>query len=123
VENKTTNWSFGTTHFNILMLCVVYEGIGYPLMWTMLEKKKGNSNSTEQMDLLECFEKLFLHVEIDYLTGDRELIGKSWLSYLMMDKPIPFRLRMRQTDKINRIRSGIALIFSPPHAQPLYRCR
>ena len=36
-----TNWSFGTTHFNILMLCVVYEGIGYPLMWTMLEKKRG----------------------------------------------------------------------------------
>ena len=97
-----TNWSFGTTHFNILMLCVVYEGIGYPLMWTMLEKKKGNSNSTERMELLERFEKLFPHVEIDYLAGDREFIGKPWLSYLMMDKPIPFRLRMRQTDKISR---------------------
>jgi hypothetical protein len=54
-----TNWSFDNTHFNILMLCVVYEGIGYPLMWTMLDKKKGNSNSTERMNLLERFEKLF----------------------------------------------------------------
>ncbi|UAJ73051.1 IS4 family transposase [Synechocystis sp. PCC 7339] len=96
-----TNWSFGKTNFNILMLCVVHEGIGYPLMWTMLEKK-GNSNSTERMDLLERFERLFPKTEIDYLTGDREFIGKSWLSYLMMDKPIPFRLRMRQSDKISR---------------------
>lgn len=95
-----TNWSFGKTEFNILMLCVVHEGIGYPLMWTMLEKK-GNSNSTERMDLLERFEHLFPDTEIAYLTGDREFIGKSWLSYLMMDKPIPFRLRIRQSDKIS----------------------
>ena len=97
-----TNWSFGTTDFNILMLCVVHEGIGYPLMWTMLEKKKGNSNTTERMDLLERFEILFPDAEIAYLTGDREFIGKPWLSYLMMDKPIPFRLRIRQTDKISK---------------------
>lgn len=97
-----TNWSFGTTDFNILMLCVVHESIGYPLMWTMLDKKRGNSNSTERMDLLERFESLFPDVEIAYLRGDREFIGKPWLSYLMMDKPIPFRLRMRQTDKISK---------------------
>ncbi|ACB01112.1 hypothetical protein SAMN06272755_1947 [Picosynechococcus sp. OG1] len=52
----------------------------------MLEKKKGNSNS---MDLLERFETLFLDIEIAYLTRDREFIGKPWLSYLMLDKPIP----------------------------------
>lgn len=97
-----TNWSFGTTDVNILMLCVVHEGIGYPLMWTMLEKKKGNSNSTERMDLLERFESLFPDGSIAYLTGDREFIGKPWLSYLMMDKPIPFRLRIRQTDQISK---------------------
>ncbi|ACB01072.1 MULTISPECIES: IS4-like element ISSysp2 family transposase [Cyanophyceae] len=97
-----TNWSLGTTDFNILMLCVVHEGIGYPLMWTMLKKKRGNSNSTERMDLLERFETLFPNIEIAYLTGDREFIGKPWLSYLMLDKPIPFRLRLRQTDKISK---------------------
>jgi len=76
--------------------------IGDRLMWMMLDKKKGNSNSTERSDLLERFEKLFPNVEIDYLAGDREFIGKSWLSYLMIDKPIPFRLRIRQTDKISK---------------------
>lgn len=95
-----TNWSFGKTHFNILMLCVVHEGIGYPLLWTMLGKKKGNSDSAERMDLLDRFESLFPDGSIAYLTGDREFIGKPWLSYLMMEKPIPFRLRIRQTDKI-----------------------
>jgi hypothetical protein len=95
-----TNWSFGKTHFNILMLCVVHEGIGYPLLWTMLGKKKGNSNSAERMDLLDRFQALFPDGSIAYLTGDREFIGKPWLSYLMMEKPIPFRLRIRQTDKI-----------------------
>ena len=95
-----TNWSFGQTHFNILMLCVVHEGIGYPLMWTMLDKKKGNSNGSERMDLLDRFEALFPQESIAYLTGDREFVGKPWLSYLMMEQPIPFRLRIRQTDKI-----------------------
>ena len=104
-----TNWSFGTTDFNILMLCVVHEGIGYPLMWTMLEKKRGNSNSTERMDLLERFEILFPDAEIAYLTGDREFIGKPWLSYLMLDKPIPFRLRIRQTDKISKGKGQTAI--------------
>ncbi|NEO88578.1 MAG: IS4 family transposase, partial [Spirulina sp. SIO3F2] len=94
-----TNWSFGQTHFNILMLSVVHEGIGYPLMWDMLDKQ-GNSNSGERMDLLDRFEALFPNAKIAYLTGDREFIGKEWLSYLLIEVPIPFRQRIRTTDKI-----------------------
>ena len=52
------------------------------------------------MDLFDRFENLFPDAEIAYLTGDREFIGKPWLSYLMMDQPIPFRLRILQTNKI-----------------------
>ncbi|NEP29364.1 MAG: IS4 family transposase [Moorea sp. SIO1F2] len=94
-----TNWSFGKTHFNILMLGVVHEGIAFPLLWTLLEKQ-GNSNSDERMDLLDRFEALFPDVVIAYLTADREFIGQEWLSYLLMDKPIPFRIRIRQSDLI-----------------------
>jgi hypothetical protein len=32
-----TCWSFGQTHFNILMLGVVHEGIAFPLLWTIPE--------------------------------------------------------------------------------------
>ncbi|EKD11507.1 hypothetical protein SPLC1_S033380 [Arthrospira platensis C1] len=64
-----TCWSFGQTHFNILMLAVVHEGIAFPLLWTMLDKK-GNSNSGERMDLFDRFEALFPDVEVACLTAD-----------------------------------------------------
>jgi hypothetical protein len=34
-----TEWSFGQTRFNIFILGVVHQGVAYPLVWTMLEKK------------------------------------------------------------------------------------
>ncbi|MDJ1185748.1 IS4 family transposase, partial [Roseofilum sp. BLCC_M143] len=49
-----------------------------------------------------AFEALCPGVKIAYLTGDREFVGKPWLSFLMLDEPIRFRLRIRQTDKISR---------------------
>ena len=95
-----TNWSFGQIDFNILMLTVVHEGVGYPLMWTFLDKK-GNSNTEERMDLLNRFEREFPEVEVAYLCGDREFIGKPWLTYLLLDPIIRFRLRIRETDLIS----------------------
>ena len=58
----------------------------------MLEKK-GNSNSDERMDLLDRFYQIFPNAEVAYLTGDREFIGKPWLSYLLTD-PIRDNLRL-----------------------------
>lgn len=97
-----TNWSFGDTHFNILVLGVVHEGIAFPVLWLLLDKK-GNSNSDERMDLLDRFQEVFPDAKIAYLSGDREFIGKEWLSYLLLGKPrpIPFRVRIRQSDKIS----------------------
>ena len=88
-----TDWSFGQTHFNIFMLGIMHQGIAYPMVWTML-KKKGNSNSSERMDLLDKFCKIFPTAQIAYVCGDREFIGKEWLSYLMLEPVIPFRLRI-----------------------------
>ena len=34
-----TEWSSGQTRFNIFMLGIVHQGVAYPLVWTMLEKK------------------------------------------------------------------------------------
>ena len=47
LSTDRTEWSFGQTRFNILMLGVVHEGVADPLLWEMLEKK-GNSNSNER---------------------------------------------------------------------------
>lgn len=95
-----TNWSFGQTHFNILMLGVVHEGVAFPLVWTMLDKR-GNSNAHERMDLLDRFEQLFPQVKVRCLVADREFIGQEWFSYLMLSPKIPFRIRIRYSDYIS----------------------
>lgn len=74
-----TTWSLGSVHFNRLMLGIVHEGVVFPLFWTMLDKR-GNSNSDERIDLLECFERLFPKAKVRCLTGDREFVGKDWCS-------------------------------------------
>ena len=99
-----TNWRFGSVHFNILMLGIVHEGVAFPLLWTMLDKR-GNSNSDERMDLIERFERLFPAAQVHCLTGDREFVGKAWCSFLLLPKAMPFRLRLRHSDRISS-RSG-----------------
>lgn len=47
----STQWDIGTTPVNILTLGVVHEGIAFPLVWMMLDKK-GNSNTHERIDHL-----------------------------------------------------------------------
>ena len=39
-----TNWKFGQTNINIFMLGVVYKGVAFALLFTMLDKR-GNSNT------------------------------------------------------------------------------
>lgn len=53
------------------------------------------------MDLFDKFRAIFPDVEIAYLCGDREFIGKEWLTYLMIDPIIPFRLRIKANQKIH----------------------
>ncbi len=79
------------------MLGVVHDGVAYPLIWEMLEKK-GNSHSEERMDLLDCeasrrhrFDKIFPDAQIAYICGDREFVGKQWLTYLLIEPQIRFR--------------------------------
>lgn len=94
-----TQWSFGSVHFNILMLGVVHEGIAFPLLWTTLDKR-GNSHSDDRMDLFDRFETLFPSVALECLTADREFIGQEWFSYLMLGST-PFRIRIRDSDYIS----------------------
>jgi hypothetical protein len=95
-----TNWSFGQIHFNILMLTIVHQGIGFPLVWLMLDKK-GNSHSVERMDLLDKFREIFPDAQVSYIAADREFIGKEWLSYLLIEPIVSFRIRIRHSDKIS----------------------
>lgn len=112
-----TEWSFGQIRFNILMLAVVHEGVAYPLLWDLLDKK-GNSNSEERMDLLDRFREVFPSVEIAYICGDREFIGQQWLTYLMIEPVIPFRIRIRETDLISDHQKKLSASILFAHLQP-----
>lgn len=117
LSTDRTEWSFGQTRFNILMLGVVHEGVAYPVVWEMLDKK-GNSDSDERMDLLDRFHQIFPHAEIAYLTGAREFIGKQWLTYLLIEPIISFRLRIRSSDRISDGKKQLRASIVFAHLQP-----
>jgi hypothetical protein len=95
-----TNWEFGKTSINILMLCVEWNGVGIPLLWTLLPSA-GNSDTRTRTCLLDRLRQTFPDMKITALTGDREFIGSAWMAYLTARK-IPFVLRLRENQHVAR---------------------
>ena len=93
-----TNWRFGQTDINILMLGIVYKGVAFPLLFTMLPKR-GNSNTQERIDLIERFIRLFGKDSIDSLVADREFVGEKWIDYLNREQ-IRYYIRIRNNFKV-----------------------
>ncbi len=56
------------------MLGIVYKGVAFPLLFTMLDKR-GNSNSQERIDLINRFIRLFSKDIIQSVVADREFVG------------------------------------------------
>ncbi len=121
-----TSWEFGNCTFNILMLGVVHKGVAFPLLWWMLDKK-GNSNTSERIKLLEDFLKVFPDVEVAYLTADREFLGQEWFEYLLEQAVLPFRIRIRESDKLDDGRQSLKakVLFGnlQPHQHHVLRHR
>ena len=80
-----TNWKFGTTNINILVLAVVYQGVAFPILFKMMPKF-GNSSTSERIELMQRYIELFGINTIDCLLADREFIGSHWLNYLNFNK-------------------------------------
>ena len=91
-----TNWDFGKTTINILMVSVEWRGIGIPLIFRLLPKA-GNSSTDERTDLLCRLSCVFPDMKIASLTGDREFIGQEWMAHLAAGK-IPSRCACARTN-------------------------
>ena len=89
-----TNWKFGQQNIDVLILAVVYHGVAFPLMFSMLPKF-GNSNTAERVELLERFIRLFGIQTLDCLTADREFVGEKWIKYLNGNN-IRYHIRIRE---------------------------
>jgi len=101
-----TQWQFGETVFNILTLGIVHEGVAIPVLWWMLDKK-GNSNTQERIALFDEWRQLFPERQIKCLTADREFLGQAWFQYLLQDTQFPFRIRIRDSDKLDDGRTAL----------------
>ncbi|MCP9496535.1 MAG: IS4 family transposase [Pyrinomonadaceae bacterium MAG19_C2-C3] len=97
-----TDWYLGDTPLNIFMLSVVYNGGAFPLLWIVLEKK-GCSDTRERIELLEKYAQLFGKDSIDFVTADREFIGRDWFAYLRRER-LPFRIRIKENLKVTNAR-------------------
>lgn len=113
----STSWKFGDHWYNILTLGIVHQGVAFPVLWWLLDKK-GNSNSDERMRLMETFAKRFPTARVNYLCADREFIGQAWVRYLLLEPALGFRLRIRYTDQIEHDGKVLAARVVFAHLQP-----
>lgn len=95
-----TNWDFGKTTINILMIPVIWNGMGIPLIWVLLPSA-GNSNTTARVCLLNRLKKTFPNGKTASLMGGREFSGEAWMAYLQRHK-IPFIPRLRENQHVVR---------------------
>lgn len=89
-----TNWKFGSTDINILVIAIVYDGVAFPILFKMMPKT-GNSSTAERIELMDHFIELFGISSIDCLLADREFIGDQWIGYLN-DNRIRYHIRIRE---------------------------
>jgi hypothetical protein len=104
-----TNWKYGNTDINILMLSVCYKGVAIPILWKMLPKR-GNSNASERQELFHEYLELFGISTISAFMADREFIGEEWFEYLIYER-VPFYIRIRENMKIRVAGKGIKTAF------------
>lgn len=93
-----TNWKFGSSNINILMLGVSYKNVAFPIMFRMLDKR-GNSNTLERISLVQSFIDCFGIECIDCLLADREFVGEQWLEFLNRNR-IRYFIRIRNNFRI-----------------------
>jgi hypothetical protein len=89
-----TNWKFGSKNINILAIAIVYQGVAFPILFTMMPKF-GNSSTTERIKLMQRYIDLFGLTTIDCLLADREFVGKHWLDFLNLNS-IRYHIRIRE---------------------------
>ncbi len=93
-----TEWHFGQTPVNVLMIGIAQNGIAFPVAWSVLDHG-GGSGADEHTDLLEQFLQIVDPEHIRALVADREFTGAGFLKGLKK-REIPFVIRLRKDRRI-----------------------
>lgn len=89
-----TNWFWGKTKINFLVLGIAYEGVAIPLLWNILNKA-GNATAAEHKAILQRFVKLFGKESIAGVLADREF-GSGGLFSWLNEKQVSFYIRIKE---------------------------
>jgi len=89
-----TNYMFGASAINYLVLSFVYKNTSIPIYWLMLDNKGGSSNSEQRIDLISWFSSNVPEITIEHILADREFPSAEFLHYLL-EQHIPFIMRSK----------------------------
>lgn len=110
VSMDRTNWQFGETEINVLMIGICRGKVCFPVVWKLLGKA-GNSNTDERIALTKRFLALVDPRDIHTFVADREFIGERWLGYLIGEK-VPFSIRIRKNTNVGPEETPAWKLFS-----------
>lgn len=110
VSMDRTNWKFGETEINVLMIGICRKGTCFPVVWRLLGKA-GNSNTGERIALTRRFLALVDAEDIRAFVADREFIGEDWLGYLKGES-VPFFIRVRKNTNVGSEETAAWKLFS-----------
>lgn len=87
-----TEWHFGQTPVNVLMVGIAHKGITFPISWTVLPGG-GNSSADDQCRALRRFFAVVDPSDIEVVLADREFVSAEWLRWLHAQE-VPFVVRL-----------------------------
>lgn len=93
-----TEWHFGSTPVNVLMIGIAHRGVAFPIAWTVLSHG-GGSGHTEHIAVLQEGLQVVDAEEVEALVADREFISTAWLCRLQAEN-IPFAIRLRSNRRV-----------------------
>lgn len=88
-----TNWKYGQTDVNVLLLAVLWRGVAIPLLFELLPHG-GSSDTNLRHTLMDDALCLLEPTEIQVLYADREFLGHVWIQGLAQ-RGIPICVRLR----------------------------
>lgn len=95
-----TDWKFGNTWHNLLVITVRISGTGIPIWVEVLDKGQGTSNTEERIDIVKKVMSLIGKDRIHSFMADREFIGQKWIDFLN-DNGVDFFIRLRNNQYFN----------------------
>lgn len=90
-----TEWKFGKTWINLLMLSVYYRGVAIPLGWKVFSRK-GNLSGRKHVAVLREAINRVGKSRIRKIYADREFCNQQMLAYLYKEK-IDFCIRLKKS--------------------------